>query len=159
MRIEVRVRARGYLVRASLLLALMAGAFLVGATAASAGEAGAAEAVVFAGLVPVPDAELASTRGRAVLPDGLNVEVSVLMRLLVDGHELERAFLQSAGVAVPVQMAGFPFASGPAPLENALNDIALEHYQEINFTISNLPIDISPGRFMPRSVVSAGLIP
>jgi hypothetical protein len=138
---------------------LLAGALLVGATGASAGEAGAPEAVVFAGLEPVSDGELASARGRAVLPDGLNVEVSVLMRLLVDGHELERAFLQSAGVAVPVQMAGFPFASGPAPLENALNDIALEHYQEINFTISNLPIDISPGRFMPRSVVSAGLIP
>ena len=156
MRIERPTRWSGFLFRASWVLMILVGAWLAGATTAAAG---GAEPSVFAGIEPVPDGELDSTRGRAVLPDGLNVEVSVLMRLLVDGHELERSFLQSAGVVVPIQMTGFPFESGPGQLENALNDIALEHYQEINFTISNLPIDISPGRFMPRSAVSAGLIP
>ena len=112
----------------------------------------------FAGRISVTDEVLEDARGRAVLPDGLTVEVSVLMRLLVDGHELERSMVHSAGAAVPVHLPNFPFADSPPPLENSLSGVALDHFQEINFKISNLPISVDPGRFMPPPVVAGDVI-
>lgn len=115
--------------------------------------------VLGAHYLPVSEDELSEARGRAILPDGLTVEVSVLMTFLVDGQEFERSLLHSADAALHLGSPGFPFVGSPPPLENGLNDVALEHYQQIDFHISNLPISIRPQQFVPPAFVPGGLIP
>ena len=139
-------------------LGLLASIFLAPAVSFAGDEALLGEEAL-GGSVRLTEDELGEVRGRAVLPDGLTVEVSVLMRFLVDGQELERSMVESAGAALPIETPGLPFMDSPPPIENALNGVALEHFQEINFTISNLPISIRPQQFMPRAFVPGGLIP
>lgn len=115
----------------------------------------------FASLAALEEGELATLRGGTVLPDGLTLEVTGLMRVLVDGAELAQSTLPQPASVLPVG-AGAPsplLTDAPLLIQNALNGVNLEHYREINFRISNLPISLGAGRFLPAPVGAASLIP
>lgn len=113
----------------------------------------------FGSLSPLEDATLDASRGRAVLPDGLTVEATALMRVLVDGQELGQASVPEAGALSADPSALFPFAGNSAVFQNTLNGISLEHYREINFRISNIPIAIETGGFVPPPVIPSDVMP
>ena len=154
------LRGRGAAALLRVVSAIALGAALLLAPERSTAEnESPLDATLGAQYLPVSEDELSQARGRAILPDGLTVEVSVLMAFLVDGQELERSLLHSADGGLYLDTPRFPFSDSPPPLENAQSGVALEHYQEINFHISNLPISIRPQRFVPPAFVPAGLIP
>jgi len=117
----------------------------------------ASEEDPFAFLSPVDDSELAASSGRAVLPDGLKVDVTVLMRVLVDGQELAQSVLSEASASSQASFQALTSTSDI--LQNSLNGISLEHYREINFRISNLPISIETRRFVPPPSIGTALLP
>jgi hypothetical protein len=109
----------------------------------------------FVSFSPVEESELENSRGRAVLPDGLTIEVTGLMRILVDGQELSRAALFNSS---PVSASQLPLTDTPLIIQNSLNGISLEQYRELNFRISNIPISLER-RFIPPPTIGTGLIP
>lgn len=113
----------------------------------------------FGALSPIGEAELDATRGRAVLPDGLTLEATALMRVLVDGQELAHSVVLDGASFGPNQAAQFPFWGSPAVFENTMNGISLEHYREINFRISNIPIALEMPRFVPPPVITTDVLP
>lgn len=113
----------------------------------------------FGALSPIEDQALDASRGRAVLPDGLTVEATAVMRVLVDGQELSQPSVPQAGALNADPSALFPFAGNAAVFQNTVNGISLEHYREINFRISNIPIEIKPGAFVPPPVIQSDILP
>jgi len=113
----------------------------------------------FASLSPTEDAVLDASRGRAVLPDGLTVEATVLMRVLVDGQELAQSVVPDAAAFAPDPSTFFNFAETPSVFQNTLNGISLEQYREINFRISNIPIVLEAPRFIPPPVITTDVLP
>jgi len=113
----------------------------------------------FASFSPIDDTELDASRGRAVLPDGLTVEVTALMRVMVDGQEILQSALSDASGGTSGQAASLPLTDAPQILQNSLNGISIDRYREINFRISNLPISIEPRRFVPPPVIGTDLLP
>ena len=107
-----------------------------------------------AGLTPIADEGLDEARGGAVtLPNGMTIEVTGTMRVLVDGQE--QAAFAASGVGAPsldlaTQLLDF---NQHGMVVNSLNDVSLEHYREINFFISNLPSNITSPTFLPAPVV------
>lgn len=107
-----------------------------------------------AGLTPIADESLDQARGGAVtLPNGMTIEVTGSMRVLVDGQD------QATFAGIEAGAPGVDLASQLLDLNqhgmvvNSLNDVSLEHYREINFLISNLPSNVTSPAFLPRQVV------
>ena len=113
----------------------------------------------FAGFSPIDEAELDAARGRAVLPDGLTLEATGLMRVLVEGQELAHSVVLDGASFAPGQAPQIPFSGAPVVFENTMNGISLEHYREINFRISNVPIALEMPRFVPPPVISTDVLP
>ena len=145
--------------RALIAAVVALGRAMFAVSAAAEDLARASQEDPFASLSPVDDTELDAARGRAVLPDGLTVEVTALMRVLVDGQEIAQSVLSDASAAVSGQASLLPLTSAPYILQNSLNGISIERYREINFRISNLPISLEPRRFIPPPVIGTDLLP
>ena len=113
----------------------------------------------FFAMEAVEEEELASARGGAVLPNGMTIEVTGLMRVMVDGQHLTTSTfgdLQPGGAGIGGMQ---PMLDGPTSVINSLNGISLDQYREINFHISNLPTSLDRAPFVPRPDVSQGLRP
>jgi len=113
----------------------------------------------FAGMQALEEDELAAARGGAVLPNGMIVEVSGLMRVVVDGQHLSTTTFGGQGQAPGLIPADIPFGDAPASVINSLNGISLDQYREINFHISNLPTSLKPAPFVPRADVYHAVSP
>lgn len=113
----------------------------------------------FFAMEAVEEEELASARGGAVLPNGMTIEVTGLMRVMVDGQHITTStfgnFQQGVADAGSLQ----PMLDGPASVINSLNGISLDQYREINFHISNLPTSMERAPFVPRADVGHTLRP
>ena len=113
----------------------------------------------FAAMEAVEEGELAEARGGAVLPNGMTLEVTALMRVMVDGQHLATSTygnhpMGGGDLAMPI-----PLGDGPASVINSLNGISLDQYREINFHISNLPTNLAPPPFVPRADITQSLTP
>jgi hypothetical protein len=106
-----------------------------------------------AGLAPMEDASLAESRGGAVLPNGMTIEVLGTMRLLVDGDELASGAASGAGDLTRDLATQISNTSRPGMIVNSLDNVSLEQYREINFFISNLPDDLTTPNFIPRPIL------
>ena len=105
----------------------------------------------FAEMQAIDEDELADSRGKATLPNGMIVEVSGLMRLSVDGQHVSTTTFGDHGPAGGLIPADVPFGDAPASVINSLNGISLDQYREINFHISNLPTNLKPAPCVPRA--------
>ena len=114
---------------------------------------------LFMSMDAVGEEELAESRGGAVLPNGMTVEVTGLMRVMVDGQHLSTSTFGAHSAGGLDALGPIPLADAPASLVNSLNGISLDQYREINFHISNLPANFNRGAFVPRTDVTHGLIP
>ena len=113
----------------------------------------------FAEMRAVEEDELAAARGGALLPNGMTVEVTGLMRVMVDGQHLSTTTFGNQGQAGGLVPTGIPFADGPASIINSLDGVSLDQYREINFYISNLPTSLKPAPFVPRVEIYQGVGP
>ncbi|MFP6607217.1 MAG: hypothetical protein VCC19_11625 [Myxococcota bacterium] len=107
-----------------------------------------------AGLTPMADESLDEARGGAVtLPNGMTMEVTASMRVLLDGQE--QAPWSGSEIGAP----SLDLATQLLDLNqhgmvvNSLNNVSLEHYREINFLISNLPASVTSPTFMPDPII------
>ncbi len=114
---------------------------------------------LFMAMDAVGEEELAQARGGAVLPNGMTVEVTGLMRVMVDGQHLTTSTFGDYSHGAGGSIGPMPLADAPASIINSLNGISLDQYREINFHISNLPTNFNRGAFVPRTDVTHGLIP
>ena len=113
----------------------------------------------FGSMDAVMDEELAGARGGAVLPNGMTVEVTGLMRVMVDGQHLSTSTFGDYPLGSIDSAMNFPIGDAPASIINSLDGISLDHYREINFYISKLPTNFSPAPFVPRMDVTQSLVP
>jgi hypothetical protein len=113
----------------------------------------------FFAMEAVEEEELASARGGAVLPNGMTIEVTGLMRVMVDGQHLTTSTFGDFQPGVADIGSLQPMLDGPASVINSLNGISLDQYREINFYISNLPTSLERAPFVPRPDVSQSLRP
>jgi hypothetical protein len=113
----------------------------------------------FFAMEAVEEEELASARGGAVLPNGMTIEVTGLMRVMVDGQHLTTSTFGDFQPGVADIGGMQPMLDGPASVINSLNGISLDQYREINFYISNLPTSLERAPFVPRPDVSQSLRP
>jgi len=113
----------------------------------------------FAAMEAVEEGELAEARGGAVLPNGMTLEVTALMRVMVDGQHLATSTYGSHPMAGSDIAMPIPIGDGPASVINSLNGISLDQYREINFHISNLPTNLAPPPFVPRADITQSLTP
>ena len=113
----------------------------------------------FFAMEAVEEEELASARGGAVLPNGMTIEVTGLMRVMVDGQHITTSTF--GGIEPGMGDIGNvqPFLDGPASVINSMNGISLDQYREINFHISNLPTSLERAPFVPRPEISQNLRP
>ena len=114
---------------------------------------------LFMAMDAVGEEELAQARGGAVLPNGMTVEVTGLMRVMVDGQHLATSTFGDYPRGAGDSIGPIPLTQTPASVVNSLNGISLDQYREINFHISNLPTNLNRGAFVPRTDVTHGLIP
>ena len=113
----------------------------------------------FAAMEAVAEGELSEARGGAVLPNGMIVEVSGLMRVMVDGQHLTTSTFGNYPQGSMDPTFQIPIGSAPASVINSLNGVSLDQYREINFRISNLPTNFAPPPFVPRVDITQSLTP
>jgi len=113
----------------------------------------------FFAMEAVEEEELASARGGAVLPNGMTIEVTGLMRVMVDGQHITTSTFGNFQQGVADAGSFQPMLDGPASVINSLNGISLDQYREINFHISNLPTSMERAPFAPRPDVGHTLRP
>ena len=113
----------------------------------------------FLAMEAVGEEELAGARGGAVLPNGMTIEVTGLMRVMVDGQHVSTSTYGGLQPGMGDLGNVLPSMDGPASVINSLNGISLDQYREINFHISNLPASLERAPFVPRADITQSLMP
>ena len=160
-----RVEAKLEVLAASLIAGIALVAFF-GALGAAAEESPARSEVLLQALAPLSEEDLSAQRGGAVLPGGMSVEVSSLMRVLVDGEDLAASSVAPGfpigvepGIWAVIADSGLESLTVPMAITNSENGISIGQFREVNIEIRNIPISLGVAPAFPAEVFSPSVIP
>ena len=165
MRWDRRVEPGLEMLAASLIAGIALVAFF-GALGAAAEESSASADVIFPELRPLSEEDLSGQRGGAVLPGGMTVEVTSLMRVLVDGEDLAASSVAPAlpigmepGIWAVIADTGLESLTVPMAITNSENGISIGQFREVTIEIRNVPISLGIAPAFPAEVFTSSVIP
>jgi len=151
---------------AAFLIAGIALLAFLGALSAAAEELHANAVPFFEDVPALSEGDLSLTRGGAVLPGGMSVEISGLSRVMVDGEDLA---LSSVASSLPLGLesgtwatfadSGAQALSLPMVITNSESAISIGQFREINIEIRNVPISLEVAPAFPSEVYTPSLLP
>jgi len=114
----------------------------------------------------VSEADLSGSRGGAILPWGMSVEVNALTHVLVDGEDLAASSVASSfplglesGTWAVLGDSSLDALSYPMAITNSDNAISIGQFREITIEIRDVPISLGTMPVFPAEVFSSSLVP